>query len=46
MWSPWAWVSAMRKTGAPSVLAVARMGFAPPQSIVSTRVSPSSSGTR
>ena len=44
MWSLWAWVSAIRTIGAPSVSAAARIRLcAEPDSSVSTSVSPSSS---
>ena len=46
MWSPWAWVSAIRTIGRPSFSAAAWIAFALPGIAVSTSVSPSSSSTR
>ena len=46
MWSPWAWVSAIRTIGRPSLPAAAWIAFALPGIAVSTSVSPSSSSTR
>jgi hypothetical protein len=46
MWSPWAWVNAIRTIGAPTSAAAARIFVALRGSIVSTSVRPSPSRTR